>query len=684
MTLATRRPAGAGDTPGRRSTAPLVTRRLPPLEILLAGAVVAASLGLWSAEDGGFAETVWYPVGIVLLVLLGVLAWAGRQRRFGRLTTIAVAGFAGLTVWSFLSILWAGDHGAALSGANRTLVFLLVLLVVARQRWQPREAAGFLLVWAVTATTVGAVDLARAASSGSGLSAFVDGRLSVPIDYANANAALFVLAAWPLLLAAQRSTAPAALRAFCLGAAGVAVELAILAQSKGGAIATAVTIALLVAIAPRRTRAAVPLAAVAAIVAILHGPLLAVYTRLNDGDHPHAAIRSAAIAVAVSFACLVAIGAAVVVVERSFFAGSPRLTAVSTRAAGALGGVALLAAIVVVLAELGSPATIARHAWHAFKYPPRTSTASSHFASAAGNHRYDFWRVAAHQFAQSPLLGRGVDNFAADYVRLRRSTEQPTFPHSLEARLLGGTGLVGFLLFAAFAAAGAALCIKAARSSGDWALVGLAAAIMFAYWLVHGSVDWLWEFPALSGPAVAAVGCCAGIEARDSAPRPSPRLRRFGPPAAVAAGCAAAVALVPAWLAAREVSQAIGSWRSTPSASFASLRQAARLNPLSDQPDVTAGTIAERRRNWPAARTYFAAAAGRNPGNWYSQLELGIAEAKLGRPAAARASLRHAARLDPREQTVQLALAAVRAGRPVPVDEIDAALVAEGNVSASR
>ncbi|HZT14993.1 MAG TPA: tetratricopeptide repeat protein [Gaiellaceae bacterium] len=661
-------------------SAPLVRRRLPPPEVVLVAAVVAASFGLWSAEDGGFAETVWYPVGIVLLLLLGVLAWATRQRPFGRLTTIAAAAFAGLTGWSFLSILWAGDRGAALSGANRTLVFLLVLLVVARQRWQPREAAGLLLVWAVTVTAVGAVDLANVALGSGGGSAFVDGRLSVPIDYANANAALFVLAALPSLLVAQTSTAPAALRAFCLGAAGVAAELAILAQSKGGAIATAATIVLLLLVARRRTRVAVPLAAVAAVAAILHGPLLGVYTRLNDGENAHAAIRSAAIAIAISFACLVAIGALVVLVERRVFARSPRLTTIGTRAAGALGAAALVLAVAIAIVELGSPVTIARHAWHAFKYPPRTSTASSHFASAAGNHRYDFWRVAAHQFAGSPLLGRGVDNFAADYVRLRRSTEQPTFPHSLEARLLGGTGLIGFLLFAAFAAAAVLLCLRAARAGGTWALVGLAGATMFAYWLVHGSVDWLWEFPALSGPAVAAVGCCAGIEGIETPPRTSRRVRRLASAACVAAGCAAAVALVPAWLAARDVSQAIGVWRTDPGSSFAALRQAARLNPLSDQPDVTAGTIAERRRDWPAVRSYFSAAVKRNPGNWYSQLERGIADAKLGQRAESLASLRRAAQLDPLEPTVRDALAAVRRGGPVPVDAIDATLVTEGNV----
>ena len=660
------------------------TRSLPPPEIVLGGAVTAAVLGFWSSADGGFAETVWYPTGILLLALLAVLAWSAPGRRLGRWTRVAVAGFAGLTAWSFLSILWAGDPGTALTGANRTLVFLVVLVVVARQRWQPREAAAFLVVWALTTTVVGVVSFAYAAYGAHALTAFSDGRLSIPIDYANANAALFVLAAWPLVAVAQSARMPAGLRVLCLGAAGVAAELAILAQSKGAVIATAVTVVLFVLVARRHARAGVPIVVVAAIVAILHGPLFDVYVRLHGGPDPVGAIRAAAVTMAISFGCLVAAGAATVALERRVFAPSPRLSAVCARFAGAVTAAAVVAGIAVVVVELGSPASIARRGWHAFKHPAETSTASSHFVTGAGNHRYDFWRVAAHQFEHDPLLGRGVDNFAADYVRLRRSSEQPTYPHSLEARLLGGTGLVGFGLFIVFAVGAFAACIAAARSAGAWAVVGLAGATMFAYWLVHGSVDWLWEFPALSGPAVAAVACSAGAEQVETAASPSPRRAHLAGGAAVAAGVAAAVALVPAWLAARYIAEGVSTWRSDPSASYAALDRAAGFNRLSDQPDVVAGTIAERRRDWPRARLYFSRALRRNPDNWYSQLEQGVAQAKLGEHTAALASLRRASRLDPLEPTVRDVLTAVVAGRPFSVKALDAQFVDEGNVSAAR
>lgn len=662
-----------------------MTRYLPPPEIWLGAAIVAAILGFWSAADGGFAETTWYPTGVLLLALLAVLTWSAPQRRLGRTTVVAVAGFAGLTAWSFLSILWADDTGAALSGANKTLVYLLILLLVARQRWQPREAVGFLVVWALTVTAVGVVTFADAAFGSHAVSAFSDGRLSIPIDYANANAALFVLAAWPLVATAQSASVPAALRALCLGAAGVAAELGILAQSKGSLIATAATVVLLVVVARRRARAATPIVAIGAVVALLHGPLFDVYVRLHDGPDPVGAIRDAAYAMAGSFAILVAVGVAIVVVERLVFPRVPRLGTLGARAAGVLAGAAVVAAVALVLVDLGSPASIARRGWHAFKDPAETSTASSHFITGAGNHRYDFWRVAGRQFEGSPLLGRGVDNFAADYVRLRRSTEQPTYPHSIEARLLGGTGIVGFLLFAAFVAGAAAVCVKAARSPGAWTVVGLGGVTMLAYWLLHGSVDWLWEFPALSGPAVAAVGCCAGVERTEAAAAVRPRpVRVAGRAAAIAAGVGVAVALVPAWLAARDLSRAIDTWRADPSSSFAALRQAARLNPLSDQPDVVAGTIAERRRDWPSVSAYFDRALARNPGNWYSQLEKGVADAKLGRRAEALSSLRRASRLDPLEPTVHDVLDAVVAGRPFSVSALDAAFVDEGNVSAAR
>jgi Flp pilus assembly protein TadD len=114
------------------------------------------------------------------------------------------------------------------------------------------------------------------------------------------------------------------------------------------------------------------------------------------------------------------------------------------------------------------------------------------------------------------------------------------------------------------------------------------------------------------------------------------------------------------------------------------LRQAARLNRLSDQPYGVAGTIAGRLHDWRTARSYFVLALRRNDDNWYSWFEEGIADARTGRRGRALAELRHARRLDPKEPLVSEVLDAVLDGRAFSVEKIDQALVARGHVAASR
>ena len=631
------------------------------------------AFALLSATDGGYAEVVWYPVGVLLLILGVVLAWAAPPRRPGKRTGLAASLFAAYTAWAYLSITWAGDRGLALTGANRTLVYLIVFLVVLSRRWGGREALWYAAAWAFSTVAIGLVSLGWDAYSAHPEDGFADGRLVLPIDYANANAALFVLAALALLVAAQARTLSTLVRSAALGAAGVSVELALLAQSKGGALALAATMVVFLAVIPQRARFAVPVVLVAAMVAVVHRPLLVVYERVGAQDHAASAVQAALSVIGVSFAILVVAGLVSVLVDRRL--ASPRLSRV-------LAGVfaASVCALIVVGASItieryGDPVSIVSRSWHAFKHPAAPSAASSHFVTSAGNHRYDFWRVAAEQVKSSPVLGAGVDNFAVDYLRDRRSSEEPLYPHSLEARLLGGTGVVGFLLFGGWAAISAWLALAAARSRTSFAGVGAAALTMLVYWIAHGSVDWLWEFPALTCPVVAVVAC-ATVAEESLRPIASSSLRhRLSVAALALASVASLVALVPAWLAARDAALAVRVWRADPVTAYARLADAARLNRLSDQPYVIAGTVAERRRDWPKVERLFSRALRRNRFNWYSLLERGLARSMTGRADDATRDLEAARALDPREPIIRRVLGDVRAHRRVETRSVDAALL---------
>jgi hypothetical protein len=596
-------------------------------------------------------------------------------RRPGKRTGLAAAFFGAYTAWAYLSIIWAGDRGLALTGANRTLVYLIVFLVVLSRRWGGREAMWYAAAWAFSTAAIGLVSLGWDAYSAHPEDGFADGRLILPIDYANANAALFVLAALAMLVAAQERTMSIFVRSAALGAAGTSVELALLAQSKGGALALAATMVAFFAVIPRRVRFAVPVALVGAMVSVVHRPLLVVYERVGAQDRAAAAVQTALSVIGVSFAILFVAGFVSVLVDRRLAEASPRRSRLLAGMFAALVGATIVVGASITIERYSDPVSIVSRSWHAFKYPAATSAASSHFVTSAGNHRYDFWRVAARQVKSSPVLGAGVDNFAVDYLRDRRSSEEPLYPHSLEARLLGGTGIVGFLLFGGWAAISAWLAVAAARSRTPFAGVGAAALAMLAYWIAHGSVDWLWEFPALTCPVVAVVAC-ATVAEESVRPIVSSSMRhRLSVVALAVASIASLAALVPAWLAARDSALAVRVWRAEPATAYARLADAARLNRLSDQPYVIAGTVAERQRDWPNAERLFSQALQRNRSNWYSLLERGIAKSMTGRANPATRDLEAARALDPREPIIRRVLADVRARRRVETRSVDAALL---------
>ncbi len=148
---------------------------------------------------------------------------------------------------------------------------------------------------------------------------------------------------------------------------------------------------------------------------------------------------------------------------------------------------------------------------------PSTTT---HFFSV-GSGRYDFWRVAVHAVKAHPVGGLGQDNFADYYITRRHTGEEPRWTHSLEFRLLAHTGIVGFVLFFVFliaAVVAAALAIRRGRGKPLLAAAAAGGILPLLPWLVHGSVDWFWEVPALSGPAFAFLGMAAGLGRRRDEP----------------------------------------------------------------------------------------------------------------------------------------------------------------------
>jgi tetratricopeptide (TPR) repeat protein len=651
--------------PGRRAA------RLPPIAPTLPAAVlgvgVVVALG---AAGGGYEPKTWYPAALFLLALLAVALVARPGGGRPPPAVLAAVGLlAGYAVWSHLSIAWADDQGAAVQGAGRALLYAVVLALFALWPLDGRSAYVVVGAFGLGVAGLGLVELLELAAASEPAGSFIDRRLSEPVGYHNANVALWSLGLWPCVVLAARREVPPPLRALALAGGGLLLGLALMGQSRGWFFSLPVVLAFLLAVVPGRARAAVTLVALGVAALAMAGPVLDVHDSFTTGDELNALVDDAARAILLASAVLGALGLAVALVDRRA-EPRPALARAAGRAVAVLAAVALAAGAVAWIARTGDPVDTVSDAWQEFKRGELPRAGESRFTASLGSGRYDIWRVAWDRFEEEPLTGIGADNFQQDYLRRGRTLERPVHPHSLEIRTLSQTGVVGgLLLLAAIAAAGVA-AVTARRRAGALAAAPVAAALtVFAYWLVHGSVDWFWEIAGLGAPAVAAIGIAASL-AREPSGASAGAGRRGGVVAVVLALLAAAT-LAPPWLSAKEVQAAASTWRVEPATAFDRLERARTLNPLSDNPDLVAGAIASRLGDRARMRSAFSRALDRNPYNWYAHLELAVVDALEGRRRDALRRLAEARRLTPTEPGIALVTSQVRTGEPISLAALD-------------
>ena len=655
---------------------------MPQVLALLAIAVY------WTVEQGGLAPTTW-PPGALFLLALAIVAAAARGWRFEpapRTAVVSIVCLVGFAAWNYASIAWAAVPGDAWTGANETLLYAVAFLLAVQTLWRGGSVLLTLGLYGAAVAIVGLVELVSTVYASNPAASFSDGRFESPLGYQNAEAAVFLAALWPLLaIVASREISPL-LRGPAAGLSTVLVELALLGQSRGSALALPIVLVIYLALSPRRLRAAL-FATLPALGTALAAPrILHVYTALTGGGGGTSALHRALAAVVTTAVATTILGVTAALLDRQIDVGRRAMRvaviAVSVAAVAAAGAGAVAAA------HYDASGRIA-HAWHQFKNNEAPTAASSHLVSGFGSNRYDFWRVAWHLFERHPVEGVGSDNFATFYVKERTSYEEPRYPHSVELRTVSQTGSIGTALLVVALGAALWLGLRGRKRISVQDQAARAAALsLFAYWLVHGSVDWFWEFPALTVPALCALGMAArvakpadptGAPGEPAGPRPARRTRRAALAAtAVLLALAAGGSIALPWLSARAVAKAASTWATDPSGAAADLRLARRLNPLDDQADVTAGAIASRRHDWHAMQQAFARAARRNPVSWYTRLELAIADIELGRTPAARTELALARSLDPREPTLSLVADGIAHPRTFDPASVDRAFLGRG------
>ena len=478
--------------------------------LTVAGALLLSGSTALAFFSGGYYAEPRLIAALAAWALVLALALTGESPLPRTLPgRLALGGLALLAAWSALSVTWAPLRGPATEAVERLVLYsgaLLLAVGVLRTRAalraaEPALAAGAMIVigYGLSGRLLpGLVHLDRSRSAG--------GRLEQPITYWNAEGALAAVA---LVLCARLvadRTRPAAVRIAAAAATAPLGAGVYLSYSRGALAGAVLGLVVLVAAAPtygQLRAAALALAAgaaAAAVAAALPG------VAALEGSDPE---RDGAIALAAL--ALLAGGAAWLAARPR--AGPDRALPHAERLAPAAGLVVAVVAVGLVAAGLGERPTAGQLA--AGARAERLTTVSSN--------RYEYWRIGLAAFERRPLRGVGAAGFRVEWLRERSIPEAVRDAHSLEVEVAAELGLVG-LVALAMLIAGVVLAARRALRADAAAAAGPAAALLV--WFLHASIDWDWQLPAVSLPAIVLAGALIVLAERPSA---TPRIERIEP-----------------------------------------------------------------------------------------------------------------------------------------------------------
>jgi O-Antigen ligase len=279
----------------------------------------------------------------------------------------------------------------------------------------------------------------------------------------------------------------------------------------------------------------------------------------------------------------------------------------------------------------------------------------SRLGESSLNNRWGWWKEAWHGFAGEPLGGTGAGSFEVVHRKFRDSSVDVRETHDLPLQFASETGIVGLALWAGAMAAGLLGAWRAlARLDGDEREAALALGIALPAFLVHGLLDYDWDFVALAGPVLFVTGflLATGRE-------PVRVGRHYVWVVAVAlVAWAALYSIAAPRVAAARVDDAYSEIeRGSLEKAVSEAKSAHSLNPLSIGPLEAWASAEEGGGNLARARELYAQAVDLQPLNWTSWYELGLYDREvLGHDAVARRELMRARQLDPHNCQVLKAL----------------------------
>jgi hypothetical protein len=604
------------------------------------GSVGLVALGACSLAWNQFGSILardWLPYAVAAALVSAGLLWSARAQRPSTPAVIGLLGLLGLAAWDAISLDWspvpALARDEALLVVFYALAFAVPLLVLRTEsdRWAATAVVvAFLIALAVAAM----IQLLVGAGP---TDHYENGRLTFPISYVNAQAALFLVGVWPCVALASRRSNRALLRGAAIGGACALLAGGLMTQSKGGLIAFSAAGVLFFWLNPSRLRAVVPALIPLALVGGSYELLTRPYRDRYGPDFADAIRFASAAALIIAGTGAVAGCVYALIDERvsmpqraQRFAGVVLLAAL---------GAALVGSVAAFFVTVDRPGHFFTEKWRSFKTLPAHESGSSHLTSL-GSNRYDFWRVEIRDFAHHPLAGIGARGFGSSYLLRRRSPETPARGHSLALDTLSETGVLGFALL--LVGLGSPFIAAARRAPRSLLASGLFAGA--AAWLAHASVDWIWTVPAVGLPFFLLLGIAVAGDGE----------RRLSSTRAIAPLGLAALALGlfafgPPWLSARYTTRAL---HGGPSAAQ-DLRWAKRLDPLAIEPLIAESTFAPSQGARIAALRQ---AVGKEPRAAGLRYLLGRAYLDAGRRREARDAFLAAAKLDPHDELIRTML----------------------------
>jgi tetratricopeptide (TPR) repeat protein len=599
----------------------------------LVALVAVAGLG---AADGGYFASDWGLATLGFALIVVTLVLVTDASRPSRLELAFLGGLALFAAWAALSSLWSPGAGAPVLEAERGILYVAAT-AAALLLLSTREAAAGLLGGVVAGAVLvslyalgtrlfpGHVGGAYDPSSGY--------QLAEPIGYWNALGLLTALAI--LLALGFAAHGHVATRALAGAALVILLPTLYFTFSRGALIALTGGAVVQAALDPRRARllvsgfiAGVPAALVVLEASRSHALTAAGATlQTAQAEGSHLTRRLVVLALAAAAAMIV-----LHLVEQR--ARLPK-RAGTVLVAATLAAASLVA--VVALVAAGGPVTVVERAVDSFTEPLQAGEGDlqRRLLSVSGNGRGDYWHVAWQMARDEPLHGTGAGSFEAHWLQERPISFYARDAHNLYLETLAELGAVGLAILLATLALPLVTLPRTRHLP-----FGPAAAGAFAAYLLHASVDWDWEVPAVT---LAALFCAATLL---SSPRPALLTGRGRVAVLALAAPVLAVALI-AHVGNRATAASIAAnERGDPDRALAQAERAIDWAPWSDEPWQLRGEAELLLEDDAAARKSLKRALELNPESWSTWLDLAVASRGAGRTQA----LAQVKRLNPLSQ----------------------------------